>query len=418
MKYLWLLWLPLLYLPSLALTGATDFGTLSLSDFFVAPYIVLLFLRIQADKNDRFEIPDKLYIQYLIPIFILFVWWAFVSTVTLSGRYNYSDDYFMNFGLLKIAKMVLYVVATTLTGFALSKASKQEFQGFLWAVLVSGLFVGVGLVLTGNGNANGGLTNSAAQAEALFKDNGINVTLSMIIVFLVGMIIKGNGTKSWRRAASLGLIIIILGFFSSRGRGGWVAALVALVYMGMNINIDQTIKAAAIGILVFSFAYTNNETFRVEVDKTLQPADTSNYYADVYGKVNLGFDDGGRLGIFVYQVQRIVYDPVFGRGIFHRGGRSGIYPTGAHNFFLQMFLETGVPGGLLVIAIVRIMWVHASSLESRARKLNIPVQAVIIAGIVAGFTESYYYGGMELFTMLILYSTVGALQIQRKSYYN
>lgn len=324
----------------------------------------------------------------------------------------------MNFGLLKIAKLTLYVVATTMTAFALSKASKQEFQGFLWAVLVSSLFVGVGLVLTGNGNVNGGFTEGAAQAEALFKDNGINVTLSMLIVFLVGMIIKGNGTKSWRRAASLGLIIIILGFFSSRGRGGWVAALVALIYMGANINIDQTIKAAIIGILVFSFGYNNNETFRVEVDKTVNPADTGDYYADVYGKVNLGFDDGGRLGIFVYQVQRIVHDPIFGRGMFHRGGRSGLYPTGAHNFFLQMFLETGVPGGLLIIAIVRTMWVHASSLESKARKLDVPVKAVIIAGIVAGFTESYYYGGMELFTWLILYSAVGALQVQKKLYYD
>lgn len=417
MKYLWILWFPLLYLPTFALSGATGFGTLSISDFLIGPYMVLVFLRLQHGQRDQFEKPKKIYIQRLMPIMILFLWWAFFATITISGRYDYNDSYFVNFGLLKIAKWILYVSAVIVSTKALAIASKYERQLFLWAFLVSGLLVGLGLILTGNGN-QGGFTDAAAQAQQLFEDNGINVLLSMVIAFLVGMLVKGNGTKSWRRAVSLGLIIIVLGFVSARGRGGWIAALAAMVYIGANINIAQTIRATIIGVLIFSFAYNNNPTFRTEVDKTVEPADTGEYYQDIYGEVNLGVDDGGRLGIAIYMARRIINDPIIGRGIFHRGAKSGTYPTGSHNFFIQMFLETGVPGGFLIIVIFRLMWVHASSLEAKRENLALPVQAALIAGIVSGLTETYFYGGMELFTLLIIYSMVGSLEIPKNLYYD
>jgi len=407
-KYLWLFWLPLLYLPSLAVRNNTGFGNLQLSDFLIGPYIILVYLRVKDSWIQRLEPGTKLYIHRLIPIFALFIWWAFISTFTISMRYEYTSSYYVNFGVLKIAKWVLYVFAVILTTSALSKASSKEYQGFLWSFLVCGLFVGVGLVVTGNGNASG-FTDGSVSSDRLFEDNGINVLLSMVIVFLVGMLVRGNGNKLWRRATALGLVIIILGFVSARGRGGWIAALVALIYIGANINIQQTMRATVVGLMIFTFAFTNNTTFQVEVMKTVSPEDTGEYYKDIYGEVDLGVDDGGRLGIFIYQLRRVIDDPIVGRGIFHRGGSSGTYVTGSHNFFLQMFLETGIPGGLVMIVIFKTMWNHASSEDAKKRNIALPVQAAIIAAAVSGMTETYFYGGMELFTFLIIYGIVGSM---------
>ncbi len=37
--------------------------------------------------------------------------------------------------------------------------------------------------------------------------------------------------------------------------------------------------------------------------------------------------------------------PIFGTGFYHRGEKSGLWLTGSHNFWIQMFLETGLVGG-------------------------------------------------------------------------
>ena len=385
MKYLWLLWLPLLYLPSLSLTGATDFGTLKLSNYFIGPYIILVFLRTQDNWHRRLAPPQKLYIHYITPLLLAFIWWTFLATITISFRFNYPDTYYVTFGLYKVAKLGLYGIAAILTTVALGKADKTEYQGFLWAFLLCGILVGGGLFLTGNGNASG-FTDSAPDSEALFQDNGISALLSMPIVFFIGMLVTNQGTKSWRVVTSVALILIILGFVSARGRGGWVAAIIALLFVAAQINIKQTIRAVVIAVILISFAYNNNSTFRSEVDKTLQPNKST--YLEERG---LGLDDGGRFGIFDNQFSLIFKEPVFGRGFFHRGASSGIYGAGSHNFYLQMFLETGIPGGLLVLLILGQMWTSASTEHVKRLKLDIPIKAGILAGVIAANTGEYFY---------------------------
>ena len=402
MKYLWLLWLPTLYLPSLSLTSNTGLGTLELSDFFIAPLLILLYLRVQDNWLERLKPKSRIYAHYIIPILLLFLWWAFVSSISLGLRYGYSDLYYVKFSVLKVAKIFLYGLTSVFIMFALAKASPREYQGFLWSFLLCGVLVGGGLFITGNGNASG-FTDNTQNAEGLFKDNGVSVMLSIITSFLIGTLVTGHGTRLWRWVASFGLILIILGFVSARGRGGWIAAILALTFIAANINIKQTIRVVIAAVLLVSFAYNNNTTFKGEVDKTLRPNATKESQA-------LGFDDGARLGILELQVPLILDDPIFGRGLFHRSGSSGIFSTGSHNMFLQMFLELGIPGGLLTILLIRQMWIAASTDYVKKNKLDVPAKAAIIAATFSGLSGEYFYGGMVLFSLFLTYASVGRLK--------
>lgn len=404
MKYLWLLWLPLLYLPSFSLISETDLGTLELSDFFIGPLLIFTYLRIQEKWHDRFKTNSRIYVHYIIPILIMFLWWAFIASISIGLRYDYSNMYQVNFSLLKVAKLFLYGLTAMLIIFALSKSSRDEYILFLWSFLICGLLVGGGLFLTGNGNSTGFIETQGA--EVLFKDNGVSAMLSIYLAFLIGMLITKQGSKFWRRAASIGLILIVLGFVSARGRGGWVAAVVALVFIGVNINFTQTFRMLIISIILFTFAYNNNSTFKSEVDKTLTPS----YSNEIREQAGIGLDDGARLYSFVIEANRLIEDPLFGRGLFHRGSKSGIWSTGSHNMFLQMFLETGIVGGILVILLIRQMWLSASTDYVKKQRLDIPVKTAIVAAVVVAQSGEYFYGGMVLFTLFLTYAVVGRIQ--------
>lgn len=405
MKYLWVFWLPLLYLPNLSFANRTDFGTLSISDFFIGPFLIFVYLRGQSEWIKRNEKPTQLYVHFLIPTLLLFIWWAFLGTITINYRYDISFSYTftMTFGLLKIAKLVLYTLTAILTIKVLSISSKKELDAFYISLLISSLIMTVGLLITGNSVEN----ELTGNTEQLFQENSISVLISMFIVFFLGNLIRDSSNRLLKYATATSMIVIVLGFVLANGRGGWVAALVGLIYIGSRVSLMQTIRLTIIAGILILFAYNQYPSFRQQIDMTLQPSSSRRTTA-------IGIDDGNRSLILQRQSQLVFNQPVFGTGIFHRGGLSGTYSSGSHNFFLQMFLETGIPGGILVLVVVRQMWSHASTETAKRRQLDVPVKATLIAACVGALSESYFYGGMILFTLFILYGTVGALPITKK----
>ena len=108
--------------------------------------------------------------------------------------------------------------------------------------------------------------------------------------------------------------------------------------------------------------------------------------------------------------------PVFGTGFFHRGfefSKSSLDEVGSHNFWLQMFLETGIVGGGLVLLIFWRMWRQAVFLERKGEKLAIAVQSAFVAAFVGGMSGEYFYGGIALFTLFIVYAPIGSLPYKK-----
>lgn len=403
MKCLWIYFLPLLYLPNFGIETETAFGTLTVADYLIVPYLFLVFHAIHGSKKRANE---KRYLHFLIPTLLVFLWWASISSLTIAFRYEYRDMNLVVFSLLKLGKLSLYGVAALLTIRALAESAQPGYSRLLWSILCSGLLVG-GLLLV-SGNSFGNILPGLGESRQVFLDNPTSVLMSILIAFLVGMILEVHGSRSWRYCTTAGLLLMISGLIFAEGRGGWIAVLVAMLYIGFRINLKQTLRLTMLSILLFVLIYNQNPNFQKEVHRTLDP---DPIYLEQYNIGVVGFDDGGRVSILQSEIPKILQAPILGRGFFHRGGLSGLFSTGSHNFFIQMFLETGIIGGILICALFRQMWRHASSSFAMAKRLTLPVKASLVAAIVSGLSGEYFYGGMVLFTLLLTYAPVGALSV-------
>ncbi|MBX6311473.1 MAG: O-antigen ligase family protein [Isosphaeraceae bacterium] len=394
MRSLWLAWLPLLFLPNLGFGGPTGFGTLELSDFLIAPFLVLVAL---AGRRR-----GPVAICRLTPLLVGFAGWALLSTLLVRERYGYPDHLAVITGVLKLGKLVLYGAAGVLAARALSDEGQRG--RFPWALLAAGLVVAVALLQLRDPTE----ALRPGQVPAGYKAaNAVSVMMAVLLCYLGGLWACGLGTPRWRGLAGPGLVVMVLGFLLSRGRGGWVAALAGAAYLVYRQGLGpRLLVALAGGAAVIRAAYGMLPDFRTEVDRTIWPdPDALRWNQSGVG----GFDDGARLSTWAHELAAFARSPLLGTGFFHRGGSSGLWATGSHNFFLQMFLETGLVGGLLVLGAFWRMWRHAGSAPARALGQDAPVRSALVAALVGGLTGEYFYGGMVLFTLLLTFAPVGSL---------
>lgn len=406
LKHLWLWFFPLLFLPNLGYGAATANGSLQLADFLIWPYFVLLLFALPHGQ--------RLNVGRITPLLVAFVVWATFSTISIPARYDYASDLFANFGplavgsgpvtfgLLKIAKLCIYGLAGVWTARAL--ADEYARDAFDWSLLAAGVVTGISLFALGSGedinHADAGMTYSAT--------NGISVMMAILLCYLTGRYLTGQGSARWRRVARFGFVVMAAGFFLSDGRGGWIAAIAALAYLFIRLGFSRKLLTYGVAaLMVIGFLYNTQPDFKQQVDMTLSaPTSHSGYQ----GTRNIGtIDDGGRFQNWAQEARKLFNAPVLGTGFFHRGGLSGLWSTGSHNFFIQMFLETGVVGGLLVIAVLSAMWRQAMRLVREAPHADIALKAAVIAAIVGGVSGEYFYGGIILFTLFAVYAPTGGL---------
>lgn len=392
-NYLWLLWLPLLFLPDFGYEQPTPMGTLRLADFLIGPYLILVFFASQGSGRRQ--------VNRLVPLFLIFLWWASISTLLIPFRYDYYDLNRTLFGLLKLGKLSLYVVAAVLT----IKALKNEAIAtkFHWSLLAAGVVVGVNLFISRYQDVGRYISLSEALEQA-YKGNEVSAMMAILLCYLAGLWFNNYGSRRWRRATAMGLVIMALGFFLAPGRGGWLAAAMGVLYLAYRLELKRAILIGLISFGLVFFAYQQFPTFQAQVDKTLWPDQA---YLDRYYQVGVaGIDDGARLYLWRVQGAKLVDAPLLGTGFFHRGYRSGLFRQGSHNFFIQMFLETGLVGGLLVLWIMLRMWRQAGTEAT----WEIPLKAALVAVVVAGLGGEYFYGGTALFTLLMVYGAVGSVE--------
>ena len=215
-------------------------------------------------------------------------------------------------------------------------------------------------------------------------DNAVSVMLAMFLCYLGGAFVMGLGTRAWRRAAAVLLPVALIGSTLSAGRGGWVAGIAGTLYLVTATGIRRRTAYALIlaaSAVVASYRYFPE--FAQQVDMTLWP---NPVFLQEDNAGVLGIDDGARTRIWTDQLPVVADAPVLGSGFYHRGDETGLYRTGSHNFWLQMFLETGVPGGLLVLGLVWMLWADAGSEAATALKLKHPLRAALITASVGGLS--------------------------------
>jgi len=393
MKRLWLFFFPLLFMPNVGFSHRTDFGVLEVCDWLIVPFIVSLILVPSARYEQR--------VAKLKPLMWGFLVWALLSTLSIHFRYEYLDDVPILIGsCLKLARLVLYVIAGVLIARKLGDPRTRA--GWTWSLLVALVVLSIGLLVS-SGNPDAQPTDAL---EGYKSYNAIIVSVAILCSYIAGLWIDNVGSRKWRQCASVAIAFAICAVFissslSSHGRGGWLAFATGFGYILWKRT--QTLKSVLIVVLVGLASITAYETlpnFRSVIDLTLTPSDDAPLQS---------VDDGARISTWIHEGPKLIDAPLLGTGFYHRGGTSGLWDSGSHNFFLQMFLETGVVGGILVISVFVLAWRQARLTAMSRNKISVATRAALVTALVGGMSGEYYYGGVSVLVVFAAFAMAGAL---------
>jgi O-antigen ligase len=258
-------------------------------------------------------------------------------------------------------------------------------------------------LLVSSGNPDAQPTDAL---EGYKSYNAIIVSVAILCSYIAGLWIDNVGSRKWRQCASVAIAFAICAVFissslSSHGRGGWLAFATGFGYILWKRT--QTLKSVLIVVLVGLASITAYETlpnFRSVIDLTLTPSDDAPLQS---------VDDGARISTWIHEGPKLIDAPLLGTGFYHRGGTSGLWDSGSHNFFLQMFLETGVVGGILVISVFVLAWRQARLTAMSRNKISVATRAALVTALVGGMSGEYYYGGVSVLVVFATFAMAGAL---------
>ncbi len=393
MKRLWLFYFPLLFVPNVGFSKQTDFGVLEVSDWLILPFIILLIMTPSAKYEQK--------VSKLSTLLWAFLGWALLSTLSIHFRYEYLDDVPVIVGsCLKLAKLVLYVIAGV---FIARKLSDPRVRGeWLWSLLAALFMLGMGLLAS---RGDSGAQPSDAL-EGYKSYNAIVVSMAILCAYIAGLWIDNVGSRRWSRCAGLVVVfavcsVLVSSSLSNHGRGGWIAFAMGFGYILWKRT--KTVKTAVIILMVGLAslgAYETLPDFKSVVNLTISPPDDAQFQS---------VDDGARFSTWVHEAPKFINAPLWGTGFYHRGGVSGLWDTGSHNFFLQMFLETGLVGGVLLILIFALTWRLAGHTANSRNKISVATRAALLTAIVGGMSGEYYYGGVSVLVLFAVFAIAGSL---------
>ncbi|HXM22091.1 MAG TPA: O-antigen ligase family protein [Terriglobales bacterium] len=399
MSKLWLFCFPLLFLPNLGFSYETPYGVLEASDWVIGPFVLLLVIAPSADHRQKISQVNLLLVGFLL--------WASLSTLSIHARYNYLDVVPVLVGCFaKLAKLALYVMAGVLISTKL--ISSRVRAQWLWSLLAAVVMLSVGLLM-GINDQSTQLMDSGAGYKSY---NSIIVSMAILGSYIAGLWIDNVASRRWRSAAMLVVgfaicSVLLSASLTAHGRGGWLALIVGCGY----IFWKKTRRTRAFAIVLFlsltaSAAYEALPNFKSLVDTTISSRDDAETY-----RVS-GVDEGARVTAWMHEAPNLINAPLLGTGFYHRGGPSGLWDTGSHNFFIQMFLETGVVGGVLVLMVFVLMWRQAGSAISRQARISIATRAALITAVVGGMSGEYYYGNVSVLVLFAVFAFAGAGRLE------
>lgn len=397
MSRFWYFIFPLMYLPNIGGGKQTGMGRLDIGDLVVGPLLLMMLLA-PGGKGRKA-------IHQTFPVILAFIIWALISTLSIPLRFSQEPLLALFLSLGKLAKFALYAGVGTLAASRLNTADDRKM--WLWSLLAASGILCIGVLRGAAGAANTTHAGLYMNTEAYKSYNEIVVAIGLLFVFLTGMLLDGHGTKTWRRCAlliSVLLLFTIAGSASSQlhGRSGWFGLFFGILYIfyrhGLRLRVLLVISLLVVGT---SVAYFQIPGFEYLVDET--------FFSERSASNQTGFDDSGHTANAVHELPKMVDHAVLGTGLFHRGGSTGLWVTGSHNFFVAMLLETGVIGFLLIMAIMARFWLAVGRPATRFFRMDTSSRAVLVAAFVACNAGEYFYGGTALLTFTSLLALATSL---------
>jgi O-antigen ligase len=396
----WLLILPLLFIPSdILLLEKNAMGTIQVMDIFLlltSPFWLLKFIIRKKNTN----------LKNLRRVFLIFIFICFTSVIIIQLKFNYVDNFYFNFSLLKFLKFSIYVLFGL---FIMDRFQNKDLvlynRNKHIIIIVISLIIITNFLAGNIGSTNVEYWNDFSEFKSYTTANGISVTLAILSSSIIPYLFT---TISKFKLIYLGLIIAAL--IMSGGRGGFVAFAVALIYYFLKyLTLPNKVKTLFLGCFAIGVLYIFIPEVKFQIDRTIFPDQDFLRYNNMGAA---GLDDGKRISGFFKSFPDWYNQTLFGYGFFHRGGLSDLKSWGSHNFYLQMLLEVGLIGFislLYVFSTIRKKIIHLQFVTiSNSMSLG------LISAFVGGLSGEYFYGSEALMAFMILIIPIGALSDNKR----
>ena len=363
------------------LAGLGGLGGLSSADRLLVPASAIVWLVARSLPPTAVERNARPLLAFLL--------FGLISSLSVPLRCPSADPNVAVMGALRMAKFSGYVFLAvgSLRCFATPRYRETVLLGWGTGVaLVSGVLVYRALVLDAGTRLAGGIV--------LLRGNPTSVALACVVVS--GLAVQFSDILAERRTWRLTGVMLtgVIGMIFSQGRGGWLALLVGGAFLIRKISARSVLAIITIAIVV-GIAAENSPS----VARNLGGLIVSKHgFASESDETESSLTDSGRIDTWIHEGAKLAEQPLLGFGVFHRGGASQLSSAGSHNFFLQMFLETGVLGGGALFWLLWSLWRATNTLHRSART---GARAVLVTIVSGGMSGEYFYGDAPLYCCVI-----------------
>ena len=383
------LWIPLVYLARLEITGAAP--TLAA--------LLIAFAWLGTLRSRRAEAATLVRLNAAVLVLAaVFLVWITLSIAWATQTDLATEDYWQWF----LVAAALLVVTTTI--------ARPEHVRLLVAFFVVGAVLSVIVAMFGDE-----LTTSATAVEVAADEQrrlgGGSADPNFLAVGLIPAIVLATalfrpGRLAINAAAAAAAVVLTVGFAATESRGALVAGGIALVAALVFFRGRRAYVVAFVGLLVAAtaawFALNPHAWERITHFDT-----AGNGRSDLWQVAWRMAEDhpvaGVGLNNFTFESRRYVSQPgklEFVALIVER-------PHVAHNTYLQFLAETGVVGLLLFLAVMlaclRAAWAAARRFQLRGQyEHEALARGVVVAGIAAAASSFFVSNGQDLRLWLLL----------------
>jgi len=340
------------------------------------------------------------------PEFKLFIAFAVIAILcTPFGYYPRASLYFLRGFILKLG-LYLYLVAKVIT-------TEERVEGMVKTLLLSGFMMSLATVtkMEAGVRTGGGSTYDPNDLAAL------------IVTTLPIAVIQMQTTKSrlWKLFCFGGAIASLIGLIATQSRGGFLGLIIVVIFASL-IKVQGFSKKRLIGLAVIMgivFIMQVGPDYKARISTILE--DISSLQAGsgrmiVWKRGLVIASDHPILGVgpncFSSAYGRYLEQGKF-KGDIWRGASTGKWNV-AHNSFLQVLVEMGLPGFLVFMAIIiftfknfkKLKILHSEGrISERLESQVIALEMALVGFLACGFFLSHAYASI----MYLIFILSGAM---------
>ena len=358
-KYLKEILLVNLFIANVFISSITTYTS---SSFFIKTIaaIALWSIIITDIKISKFDFTEHIKTKYFKRLLIILSLFILILLISLSYSYNPS------FGFQKLLSLTISTLPTILAFlYLLLTLNKERYYTFIFSIIIISILSVVLILIIEPFSYDGSTGKSLTTWSHVIYGRFISFVYIIILFYLLNL-----KSKKLIPTVSLFLSVIILGVYLSGLRAALIGIivftiLILIIYLIQKklnvINIAFLIASIVISFLTINILSTNDKILTERFNNLQDFKELRfNYDSPIHTRYN-SFD---------VCIEIIKEKPLLGVGFGGFRDFGGNYFTNAmkypHNIFLEFAVELGIPGVLLLLFLLYIIF-------SSARKVSIEV---------------------------------------------